>query len=159
MHMVMTVEMCDGHPRRPHPVQLGAAFIDHGRRGNAPRERMRKETPPRQEPPGTRVDERRRASDWAAQSEIQMQPDAEAGSDLSRELDGLIAVLDNRERKIISERFGLDGAEPKTLEDVGKNLGVTRERIRQLQNVALSKLRRALIKKEEVVNVTEAIAA
>jgi RNA polymerase primary sigma factor len=45
---------------------------------------------------------------------------------------------------IIFKRFGLDGGKPKTLEEVGKNFGVTRERIRQLQNIALAKLRRAL---------------
>jgi RNA polymerase primary sigma factor len=65
------------------------------------------------------------------------------------EVDGLIAVLDAREKKIISQRFGLDGGKPKTLEDVAKNFAVTRERIRQLQNVALAKLRRALSKKED----------
>ena len=43
----------------------------------------------------------------------------------------------------ISQRFGLDGGKPKTLEEVGKKFGVSRERIRQLQNIALSKLRRA----------------
>ena len=69
---------------------------------------------------------------------------------LRSELDGLIEVLDAREKKIISQRFGLSGGKPKTLEDVGKNLGVTRERIRQLQNVALAKLRRALSKKEDL---------
>jgi RNA polymerase primary sigma factor len=67
---------------------------------------------------------------------------------LHDEVDGLIAVLDAREKKIISQRFGLDGGKPKTLEDVAKNFAVTRERIRQLQNVALAKLRRALSKKE-----------
>ena len=60
----------------------------------------------------------------------------------------LLEVLDDRERKIIFQRFGLDGANPKTLEVIGKKFGVTRERIRQLQNVALDKLRRALRKKE-----------
>jgi len=60
----------------------------------------------------------------------------------------LLEVLDDRERKIIFQRFGLDGGNPKTLEVVGKQFGVTRERIRQLQNVALDKLRRALRKKE-----------
>jgi RNA polymerase primary sigma factor len=68
---------------------------------------------------------------------------------LRGEVDGLIAVLDSREKKIISQRFGLDGGKPKTLEDVSKGFGVTRERIRQLQNIALAKLRRALSKKEE----------
>jgi RNA polymerase primary sigma factor len=68
---------------------------------------------------------------------------------LRGEVSGLIAVLDSREKKIISQRFGLDGGKPKTLEDVGKDFGVTRERIRQLQNIALTKLRRALSKKED----------
>src|SRR5260370_33643593 len=66
------------------------------------------------------------------------------------EVEGLLEVLDPRERKIISQRFGLDGGKAKTLEDVGKDFGITRERIRQLQNIALAKLRRALSKKENV---------
>jgi RNA polymerase primary sigma factor len=68
---------------------------------------------------------------------------------LLHEMDGLLDVLDAREKKIISQRFGLDGGTPKTLEDVGKDFGITRERIRQLQNIALTKLRRALSKKED----------
>ena len=68
---------------------------------------------------------------------------------LLREMDGLLEVLDQREKRIISQRFSLSGGKPKTLEDIGKNFGVTRERIRQLQNVALAKLRRALNKKED----------
>ena len=68
---------------------------------------------------------------------------------LLRQMDGLLDVLDQREKRIISQRFGLSGGKPKTLEDIGKNFGVTRERIRQLQNIALAKLRRALSKKED----------
>jgi RNA polymerase primary sigma factor len=68
---------------------------------------------------------------------------------LLREMDGLFDVLDKREMRIISERFGLDGGEPKTLENVAKNFGITRERIRQLQNIALAKLRCALRKRED----------
>ena len=75
------------------------------------------------------------------------------------EVDDLIGVLDSREKKIIFQRFGLDGGKPKTLEDVGKNFGVTRERIRQLQNVALAKLRRALSKKEDFLAAMPAAAA
>jgi len=67
------------------------------------------------------------------------------------EVSELLEVLDNRERKIIFQRFGLDGGNPKTLEEVGKKFGVTRERIRQLQNIALVKLRRALAKKEKPI--------
>src|ERR1700716_2625475 len=67
---------------------------------------------------------------------------------LRDEVSDLLEVLDDRERKIIFQRFGLDGGKPKTLEKVGKKFGVTRERIRQLQNIALAKLRRALSKKK-----------
>jgi RNA polymerase primary sigma factor len=78
---------------------------------------------------------------------------------LRGEVDGLIAVLDSREKKIISQRFGLDGGKPKTLEDISKNFGVTRERIRQLQNIALAKLRRALSKKEDFLEKDFSVAA
>ncbi len=78
---------------------------------------------------------------------------------LRSEVDGLIEVLDSREKKIISQRFGLDGGKPKTLEDVGKNFGVTRERIRQLQNIALAKLRRALSQKEDRLNAAQPVEA
>ncbi|MGH8049011.1 MAG: sigma-70 family RNA polymerase sigma factor [Chthoniobacterales bacterium] len=69
--------------------------------------------------------------------------------DLRDEVGDLLDVLDERERKIINSRFGLDGGKPKTLEEVGEKFGVTRERIRQLQNIALHKMRRALSKKEK----------
>ena len=68
---------------------------------------------------------------------------------IHQQLDDLFGVLDERERRIIEFRFGLTGGQPKTLEEVGTELGVTRERIRQLQNVALTKMRRALGKKEK----------
>ena len=70
------------------------------------------------------------------------------------EIDGLLDVLDKREKRIVSQRFGLDGGKPKTLEDVSKSFGITRERIRQLQNVALAKLRRALSEKEDATGVS-----
>ena len=63
---------------------------------------------------------------------------------LHGELSGLLDVLDKRERRIIDERFGLTGKTPMTLEEVGREFGVTRERIRQLQNVALRKMRKGL---------------
>ncbi|CAN5203738.1 RNA polymerase sigma factor RpoD [soil metagenome] len=72
-----------------------------------------------------------------------------AHKNMHGQLDGLLEVLDEREHKIIDARFGLNGEKPKTLEEVGQEFGVTRERIRQLQNIALKKLRRALQKKED----------
>ena len=68
--------------------------------------------------------------------------------DLQKNVGGLLEVLDAREKKIISQRFGFEGGARKTLNEVGKKLGVSRERIRQLENIALSKLRRALSQKE-----------
>jgi RNA polymerase primary sigma factor len=71
---------------------------------------------------------------------------------LRAQMNVLFAPLDDRERKIIVTRFGLDGGKPKTLEEVGKEFGITRERIRQLQNLALAKMRAALSQKEEPGN-------
>jgi RNA polymerase primary sigma factor len=49
--------------------------------------------------------------------------------------------LSERERDVIRMRFGLDGESPHTLEEAGKKLGVTRERVRQVEAKALAKLR------------------
>ncbi len=75
--------------------------------------------------------------------------EALSDKNLHGELDDLLAVLDERERQIIDERFGLNGKKPLTLEEVGREFGVTRERIRQLQNVALTKMRKALRRREK----------
>ena len=72
---------------------------------------------------------------------------------MQEEVGDLLTVLDEREKKIIFARFGLNGGKARTLEEVGRKFGVTRERIRQLQNIALSKLRRALQKKEKFSEV------
>lgn len=71
-----------------------------------------------------------------------------SGKNMLEEVGDLLDQLDDREKRIINSRFGLDGADPITLEEVGVKFGVTRERIRQLQNVALTKMRRALGKRE-----------
>ncbi len=56
---------------------------------------------------------------------------------------GLLDTLDARAASILRFRFGLDGKPEKTLEEIGKKFGLTRERIRQLQNEALTRLRRS----------------
>lgn len=61
-----------------------------------------------------------------------------------------LQVLDPRELTILQERFGLNGGPEKTLDDIGRKFGVTRERIRQLQNLALAKLRKQIEKLEAV---------
>jgi RNA polymerase primary sigma factor len=79
--------------------------------------------------------------------------------DLHNEVGGLLEILNDREKKIITQRFGFNGGKRKTLEEVGEKLGVTRERIRQLQNNALSKLRRALSQKERPVEIAVPVEA
>jgi len=66
---------------------------------------------------------------------------------LHKELTKLMKVLDEREREIIKHRFGLEGEEPKTLNEVGEMLGISRERVRQLENRALKKLRALAMKR------------
>ena len=70
------------------------------------------------------------------------QPEAET-ADRARatELLDALAKLQPRQRRVIVERFGLDGVRPRTLEEVGANLGITRERVRQLEARALRELR------------------
>ncbi len=65
-------------------------------------------------------------------------------------LEELVKTLHPREATILRYRFGLDGGNEKTLEEVGEKFGVTRERIRQIQNIALNKLRKLINKREAV---------
>jgi RNA polymerase sigma factor (sigma-70 family) len=67
--------------------------------------------------------------------------EAAATALLPAEIEKLLRGLDERERRIISLRFGLDRGEPRTLEEVGGYLDLTRERIRQIEARAMSKLR------------------
>jgi RNA polymerase primary sigma factor len=60
----------------------------------------------------------------------------------------MVTTLDPREETILRYRFGLDGGPERTLEEVGQKFGVTRERIRQIQNIALRKLRKMIEKLE-----------
>jgi RNA polymerase primary sigma factor len=73
--------------------------------------------------------------------------------DLQNKVDGLLDELNDREKKIISQRFGFGGGERKTLQQIGNKLGVSRERIRQLENTALVKLRRALSQREGAIGL------
>ena len=59
-----------------------------------------------------------------------------------KDITKLISILDKREQEIIKRRFGIDNEEPKTLEQIGNALGFSKERIRQIENVALQKLRK-----------------
>jgi RNA polymerase primary sigma factor len=63
-------------------------------------------------------------------------------------LQEMVKTLDQREATILRYRFGLDGGSEKTLEEVGEKFGVTRERVRQIQNIALNKMRKMIEKLE-----------
>lgn len=67
---------------------------------------------------------------------------------VTRMLQEMVKTLDSREATILRARFGLDGGPQKTLEEVGQKFGVTRERVRQIQNIALKKLRKMIEKME-----------
>ena len=60
---------------------------------------------------------------------------------LREQLDSVLDGLAERERKVIKFRFGLEDGHPRTLEEVGREFGVTRERIRQIESKTLAKLR------------------
>ena len=68
-------------------------------------------------------------------------PDEEIGTEeeLSRALE-LLEEIDPREAQVLRLRFGLDGQKPLTLKQIGKKLGLTRERVRQIQRNGLAKL-------------------
>jgi len=66
-----------------------------------------------------------------------------------RQIDEWLSEVTENERKVIEQRFGLDDGEPKTLDSIGKQFGITRERVRQVETQALKKLR-ALTKEQEV---------
>lgn len=74
---------------------------------------------------------------------------------LSNDLHAMVDSLDKREAEIIKLRFGLEGREELTLEEVGKRFNVTRERIRQLEYLALTKMRKAMAKNEAVRSLDE----
>jgi RNA polymerase primary sigma factor len=94
-----------------------------------------------------------------ADEDAQTSYDRLLDQDLQNQLKGALHVLDDREKKIVFQRFGLDGSSPKTLEQLGATIGLTRERIRQLQTKALEKLRKALTKDTRPMFVDVSVAA
>jgi len=68
---------------------------------------------------------------------------------LLNDINEMMEDLEEREAEIIRLRFGLGGEKPKTLEEVGEMFNITRERVRQLQNMALTRMRKTLREKEK----------
>jgi RNA polymerase primary sigma factor len=80
--------------------------------------------------------------DFVEDEERESPEDAAANQILKEQLAEIIATLPDREQKIIRLRFGIGGERPHTLEEVGIEFSVTRERIRQIEAKALSRLRK-----------------
>ena len=77
------------------------------------------------------------------EDEKALAPDEAANQTMLREqLEDILSTLSDREKRVLELRFGLNDGVPKTLEDVGKEFSVTRERIRQIEAKAIRKLRR-----------------
>src|SRR5437868_9046985 len=69
-------------------------------------------------------------------------PDEVADESMRKEtLQKILSTLSHRERRVLELRYGLDGEHPRTLDEVGRTFNVTRERIRQIENQSLKKLR------------------
>lgn len=79
--------------------------------------------------------------DFIEDSSAVAPPDAASDSMLREQLEQVLDSLADRERKVIKFRFGLEDGHPRTLEEVGREFGVTRERIRQIESKTLAKLR------------------
>ena len=79
--------------------------------------------------------------DFIEDSQAVVPPDAASFSMLQEQLTQVLDSLADRERKVIELRFGLVDGHPRTLEEVGREFGVTRERIRQIESKTLAKLR------------------
>jgi RNA polymerase primary sigma factor len=79
--------------------------------------------------------------DFIEDAEAVVPPDAASFSMLQEQLAKVLDSLSERERKVIELRFGLEDGHPRTLEEVGREFGVTRERIRQIESKTLCKLR------------------
>ena len=80
-------------------------------------------------------------ADFIADNDAVMPADVATANSLSEQIMSALDDLNDREKQVVRMRFGLDGGQPQTLEEVGKEFGVTRERIRQIESKTLAKLR------------------
>ena len=80
-------------------------------------------------------------ADFIEDQHAVMPADVATANSLSEQIMSALDELSDREKEVVRLRFGLDGAQPQTLEEVGRQFGVTRERIRQIESKTLAKLR------------------
>ncbi|MFV0317936.1 MAG: RNA polymerase sigma factor RpoD [Microthrixaceae bacterium] len=79
--------------------------------------------------------------DFIEDQQVAMPADVATARSLSEQITEALDELSDREKDVVRMRFGLDGGQPHTLEEVGQRFGVTRERIRQIESKTLAKLR------------------
>lgn len=146
VHMVETInklvriqrQLLQDLGREPTPEEIGEAM-------GLTAERVREIQKISQEPVSLETpigeEEDSQLGDFIEDDAAVVPPDAASFSMLQEQLSKVLDGLAERERKVISLRFGLDDGHPRTLEEVGREFGVTRERIRQIESKTLAKLR------------------
>jgi RNA polymerase primary sigma factor len=146
VHMVETInkliriqrQMLQDLGRDPTPEEIGAEM-------ELPPERVLEIQKLAQEPVSLETpigeEEDSNLGDFIEDSDAIVPIDAASFILLQEQLDAILHTLSEREKKVIQLRFGLTDGHPRTLEEVGKEFGVTRERIRQIESKTLSKLR------------------
>lgn len=146
VHMVETInklvrvqrQLLQDLGRDPTPEEIGAEM-------DMSAERVREIQKISQEPVSLETpigeEEDSQLGDFIEDSQAVVPPDAASFSMLQEQLTQVLDGLADRERKVIELRFGLVDGHPRTLEEVGREFGVTRERIRQIESKTLAKLR------------------
>ena len=146
VHMVETInklirvsrQLLQELGREPTPEEIAAEM-------GMPVERVREIMRIAQEPVSLETpigeEEDSHLGDFIEDQEAPSPPEAASQAMLREQLEGVLDTLNPREKKVLRLRFGLDDGKQRTLEEVGQQFGVTRERIRQIEAKALRKLR------------------
>jgi RNA polymerase primary sigma factor len=146
VHMVETInklvriqrQLLQDLGREPLPEEIG-------RQMGIPAEKVREILKVSQEPVSLETpigeEEDSHLGDFIEDSDAVVPVDAPSFILLQEQLEAVLHTLSEREKKVIQLRFGLLDGHPRTLEEVGREFGVTRERIRQIESKTLSKLR------------------
>ena len=146
VHMVETInklirvqrQLLQELGREPYPEEIAVKM-------NLPVERVREIQKISQEPVSLETpigeEEDSHLGDFIQDDNVPVPAEAAAETMLKEQLDEVLKTLTEREKKVLRLRFGLDDQRARTLEEVGKEFDVTRERIRQIEAKALRKLR------------------